>query len=97
MELRITARHFDLSEDIKGYAEKRILPLTRYFDRIMDSHLILSVEKHQKKAELSMGVFGQTLVAHSETDDVYSCIDGVTEKMERQLTKYNDRITDHRK
>ena len=95
--MRITARHFDLTKDIKDYAERKVFPLAKYFDRIIDSHLILTVEKHRKMAELSMGVYGQTLVAHSETDDLYASIDDVTEKMERQLTKYNDRMSDHRK
>lgn len=95
--MRITARHFDLTEEIKNYARKKIEPLSRYFDRIIDTHLVLTVEKHRKSAELSVGVHGQTLVATSETNDLYASIDDVTDKMERQLTKHNDRLSAHRR
>ena len=96
MEIRITARHFDLTEELKSYAESQVTSLSRYYDRILDSHLILTVEKHRKTAELSLGVSGQTLISHSETDDMYVSIDEACDKMSRQLKKYRSRFTDYR-
>lgn len=96
MDLRITARHFDLTQEIQEYAENRVMPLTKYFDRILSSHLILDVEKHRKKAEISTSVYGQLLVSHAVTDDLYASIDEATDKMERQLKKYNAKFNEHR-
>lgn len=96
MEVRITARHFDLTPELKAYAEEKIYPLSRYFDRIIDSHLVLEVEKRRKKAELMLSVFGQSLVAHAVTDDMYVSIDEVMDKLERQLKKYAERFKKHR-
>jgi len=96
MDIRITARHFDLTPELKAYAEKRVLPLHRYFDRIMDAHLILDIEKHRKSAELNISVYGQNLVSHAVTDDMFVSIDETTDKMERQLKRYSARFTEHR-
>ncbi len=95
MELRITARHFDLTPELKAYAESTITALSRYFERIVDAHLVLEVEKHRKRAELTTNVYGQKLVSHAETDDLYVSIDEVVDKMQRQLKRYNARFKRH--
>lgn len=96
MDIRVTARHFDLTQELKDYAETTIEPLRRYFDKIIDTHLILDIEKHRQMAELTMSVYGQNLIAHAVTNDMYASIDEVTDKMSRQLKKYNDRFSEHR-
>ncbi|MCK5832161.1 ribosome-associated translation inhibitor RaiA [bacterium] len=96
MELRITGRHFDLTQEIKNYAETTVLGLNRYSEKILDTHLVLVVEKRRKKAELTLGVYGQQLVSHAETDDLYVSIDEVVDKMQRQLKKYNEKFKEHR-
>ncbi|RKZ29815.1 ribosome-associated translation inhibitor RaiA, partial [bacterium] len=65
------------------------------YDKILDAHLIMNVEKHRKSAELTLSVSGQNLVAHSVTDDLFASIDETTDKMERQLKRYNSRINEH--
>ncbi|HHS50970.1 MAG TPA: ribosome-associated translation inhibitor RaiA [candidate division Zixibacteria bacterium] len=96
MELRITGRRLDLTPEIKDYAETAVAGLDRFFDKIIDTHLILEVEKHRMRAELSVSVHGQQLIAHAETDDLYISIDDVVDKMQRQLKKYNAKMKDYR-
>ncbi|KPJ64105.1 hypothetical protein AMJ44_13395 [candidate division WOR-1 bacterium DG_54_3] len=52
MQIRTTARHFDLTDDLKNFAEKNIEKLEKYFNHIIDSHLILDMEKSRMTAEL---------------------------------------------
>ena len=96
MELRITARHLELTPEIRDYADKRILPLTRYYDHIIDAMLILTNEKHRQQAELSMSLSGKKLIAKCETSNVMASIDEVSHKMERLLREHHDRITNHK-
>ena len=96
METRITARHFDLTDEIKGYADKRMASLDKYEEFIHSPHLILEVEKHRHISELTLNVSGQQLVAHSITNDIYTSIDETTDKMERQLQKFHDKAKDHK-
>jgi len=92
----ITARHFDLSGEMKKKAEAEIDGLRRFFDNIISADLILDSEKHRKKAELKIRVYNQTLTATADTDDIYSSIDAVVEKIKGQLKKYKGKLKDKR-
>ncbi|HEX2897332.1 MAG TPA: ribosome-associated translation inhibitor RaiA [candidate division Zixibacteria bacterium] len=92
----ITARHFELSEEMKSKAEAEIEGLKRFFNNIISAELILDSEKHRKKAELKVRVYNQTLAATADTDDIYSSIDSVVEKIKGQLKKYKGKLKDKR-
>ena len=92
MELQITARHFELTPEIKDHAEENFEGLKRYFDNIISSHLILNVEKHRKAAELQIKVYGQTLRSTEESDNMYVSIESVFDKASGQLKKYKGKL-----
>lgn len=92
----ITARHFDLSNEMKAKAEAEIEGLKRFYDNIISADLILDSEKHRKKAELKIKVYNQTLAATADTDDIYSSIDAVIVKIKGQLKKYKEKLRDKR-
>jgi putative sigma-54 modulation protein len=94
MKVRITARHFDLTEDIKQAAETRLQSLTKYFDNIMDVHLKLDKEKYRHSADLNATVYGAVLSCRADSNDMYASIDEVTTKMEAQIKKYKARLQD---
>ncbi len=95
MQSRITARHFDLTDAIREHVDNRSRHLERYFDRIIDLHWVLDVDKHRHIADLSAKVHGAVLTGRAETSDMKSSVDEVSEKMETQLKKYKSRLKDH--
>jgi len=92
----ITARHFELSNEMKKKAEAEIEGLARFFDKIISAELILDSEKHRKKAELKVKVYNQTLTATADTDDIYNSISAAVEKVKVQLKKYKSKLKDKR-
>jgi len=92
MNTKVTARHFELTSEIKSLAEENFDGLQRYFDHIISCHLILDVEKHRKLAELQVKVFGQTLRSTGETDDMYVSIESAFDKARTQLKKYKGKL-----
>lgn len=96
MELIITARHFDLDNEVKEFSEGRILPLKRFFDRIIEADLVLLSEKHRQIAELTLNIPGGAIVAKAESKDIFESIDKTVAKVERQLIKRKDMMTDHK-
>ncbi|MFP4458463.1 MAG: ribosome hibernation-promoting factor, HPF/YfiA family [Candidatus Zixiibacteriota bacterium] len=95
MELKITARHFDLTDAIKEASRNRIIPMKRFFDKIIDAELVLMSEKHRQIAELTLHLPGGAIAAKSETKDLYESIDKVSEKVEKQLKKRKEKMKDH--
>jgi putative sigma-54 modulation protein len=94
MQIRTTARHFDLTEDLKNFAENQIGKLERYFDHIIDSHLILDMEKSRMTAELKVKVYGTVLSSKHRSFDMYDSVEKVIDKMEAQIKKYKAKLKD---
>ena len=92
MNTRVTARHFEMSEATRTYVEDALVALEKYFDRILDSHLILAKEKDHWKAECVVSVSGKTLTAEAEADLLFPTVDEAVGKLGRQLKKYKAKL-----
>jgi putative sigma-54 modulation protein len=92
MQTRITARHYQLNNGIKEFAEERISSLTKFFENIIDAHIILDQERHNQIAELAVKVYGTHLRSKAKSSDMRASIDQAVEKMEQQLKKYKTRL-----
>jgi putative sigma-54 modulation protein len=91
MEITTTGRRYKLTADLKEAAEKRLAKLERYAEGGMEAHLVLAVEKYRNIAELTLHADGNDLVSREESEEMISSIDGVVDRMERQLKKLNAR------
>jgi putative sigma-54 modulation protein len=94
MQSRTTARHFDLTDELKSFVEKEIDKLEKYFNNIIDTHLILDAEKSRMTAELKVKVQGTVLTSKVRSFDMYESVEKVIGKMEQQLKKYKERLKD---
>ncbi len=92
MPVRVTARHFELTNEIKQHIENRSHHFERFFQNIVDVHWTLDVDKHRHIADASAQVHGTLLTGHSEGPDMRSAIDAAAEKMEVQLKKHKDKL-----
>ncbi|MBD3402708.1 ribosome-associated translation inhibitor RaiA [candidate division GN15 bacterium] len=94
MQKKITARHFDLTPEIREKAEEEMDGLTRFFDNIISAEFILDVERHRRIAELRVKVYKETMSATAETDDMYASIDSAIDKVKAQIKKYKGKLKD---
>lgn len=97
MQITITARHFELTKAIRDYVETSCLKLKKYFDHIITVHATLALENSRNICELSLHAARFSLQSASEEMDMYLSIDTAVDKMEGQIKKLKDRITDHQK
>ncbi len=96
MQKTITARHFDLTPEVKTKAEAEMDSLTRYFDNIVSAELVLNTERHMRTAELIVSVYNSTITGSAETDDMYSSISAAVEKVKGQLKKHKGKLKNKR-
>jgi putative sigma-54 modulation protein len=92
MNISTTARHYDLAPALRDYAEGKVQHLKRYFDHIVNAHLVFSLEKYRHKVEITLHVNGKDFVSEDESDDMYVSVDRSVEKLERQLRRHKDKI-----
>ena len=95
MQLSVKGRNLEITPAIRAYAEEKLSRLTRYLESIVTMHVVLSVDKHRQIAEVTLRVRDLTIRAEEESDDLYSSIDLVVEKLERQILRYKERIMAH--
>ncbi len=94
MQKKISARHFDLTEDLKEKAEAEMDSLTRYYDNIISADLVLDMERHRRLAELKIQVYNQTIASSAESDDMINSITTAVDKVRTQLLKYKGKLKD---
>lgn len=95
MQLTISGHHVDVTEALKDYVTNKITRLEKHHDRITNTHVILTVEKLQQKAEATIHISGADLYADSESEDLYAAIDAMTHKLDRQLIKHKEKHRNH--
>jgi putative sigma-54 modulation protein len=101
MDISVTFRRMQPTESLRTYAEEKISKIKRYLDFPLEAHVVLSVEKFRHIADVTLSVNGTWIKGIEETDDMYSAIDQVMDKLEKQVKKYRSKIrnwrTDNRK
>ena len=95
MRINVTGHHVDITDPLRNYVSEKFERLERHFDHVTDVHVVLSVEKLRQTAEATMHISGGKLFADSTEEDMYAAIDGLTDKLDRQLKKHKEKITDH--
>jgi len=96
MQITFTGHHLDITDALRDFTRDKLARLERHFDRITSISVTFSVEKLRHIVEATLHVPGTALHAGSEsTEDMYSAIDLLVDKLDRQLKKHKDRETAH--
>ena len=95
MQLNVTGRQLEITPALRDYLNNKLTRIERHFDNVTDVRCILTVDKLRHKAEAKINVSGNTLFAESIEDDMYAAIDGLIDKLDRQLKKHKGKLTDH--
>lgn len=97
MEIRLTARHVTVTDDVRNYVESKAQKLPRFYDRIHDIEVILDHASDQFTAEMIVRADNkQTFVASESGPDTFALIDLIVDKLERQLTKHKEKNRNHK-
>jgi len=95
MQINITGHHMDITSALRTYVENKFARLKRHFEHINNIHVILSVEKERQKAEATVQVNRGSLFAENQQEDMYAAIDGLLDKLDRQLKKHKEKLSNH--
>ncbi len=95
MQINLTGHHVDITEPLRNYVETKFAKLERHFDHITNVYVVLNVEKLRQKAEATLHVSGGELFATSEHEDMYAAIDGLIDKLDRQVIKHKEKLRRH--
>lgn len=92
MRLDIRGKNIEITDSLKEYATKRLSKLERYIDDVKVAQVALSVEGEDHKVEVTIPLNGIILRGEETREDMYTAIDMVEEKLEKQIEKYKTRL-----
>jgi putative sigma-54 modulation protein len=95
MQLNITGHHVEITPALRAYVTEKMQRLSRHFDHVISINVIMKVEKLQQMAEATVNAGGRTLFATDKATDMYAAIDGLTDKIDRQVRRLKGRLREH--
>lgn len=96
MQINYTGHNMEVTPALKDFAQKKFDKLIRHFDRITAVNAVFKVEKLRQIAEATILVNKAELHASSESDDLYTAIDLLIDKLDKQLIKHKEKMENHR-
>ncbi len=91
MQINITGQHVDVTSAMKDYVYSKIERLERHYGSITNVQVTLKVEKLRQLAEATLRISGGEVFANAEDEDLYSAIDLLSDKLDRQLIKHKEK------
>jgi len=95
MNLSIIGRHLEVTPAIREYVMNKMARVSRHFDNVIDTQVILSIERLKHTAEITMRVRGKDIHCEANDENLYGAIDLLTDKIDRQVSKYKTKLHDH--
>jgi putative sigma-54 modulation protein len=95
MNLNITGHHVEVTPALHDYVIGKLDRVIRHFDHVTSVHVVLSVQKLNQKAEITLHVKGKDITACAEDGDLYAAIDLLADKLDRQVLKHKGKIVNH--
>lgn len=91
MQVTFTGHHLDVTPPLKEFAMKKLNRLERHFSDVISVALTFKVENLDQIAEATVHIPGTQIHVSEKTDDMYSAIDGLIDKLMRKLKEHKER------
>ncbi|WP_428261241.1 ribosome hibernation-promoting factor, HPF/YfiA family [Haliangium sp.] len=98
MQFSVTFRHMEATEALKEYARERMERIRKYFPDPIAVHVVMSTERgYNHRVDVTMQLHnGLTVAGREASESMYSSIDLVTAKIEKQVRRYKDKLRTHK-
>ena len=95
MNLNLTGHHMEITPALRDYVATKLERVTGHFDQVIDVKVTLSVEKLKQTVDVTLHVPGNDIHAECSDENMYSAIDLVADKLDRQVLKHKEKLGDH--
>jgi putative sigma-54 modulation protein len=96
MEIKIKSIHFDATDALQAFIEKKVGKLEKTYEDIQNTEVQLKVVKpataNNKEASITVTVPGQKLFVEKTCDTFEESIDQCVDSMKVQLTKFKEKM-----
>jgi putative sigma-54 modulation protein len=96
MQTSVTFKNLDPSDHLKSYVTEKLNRFDKLLDNPAEAGVVLIVEKHRHIAEVNITGDRMTVNGKEETGDMYSAIDMVLDKLEKQIKRSKQKTRERR-
>ena len=96
MQTSVTFKNIDSSENLRTYVSDKLDRFDKYLYNPAEASVVLSVEKFRHIAEINIKGDRLNINGKEETEDMYSSIDMVLDKLEKQIKKSKEKLSEKR-
>jgi putative sigma-54 modulation protein len=95
MNLHVTFKNCHSTDALRERAEQKLQKSMKYLREPVEAHMVVQVEKHRHRADITVTAAGEILKAEVETDDMYATIDTLMDKIEGVARRHKERRSKH--
>lgn len=95
MNINFTGHHVDVTPALKAFTNDKFSKLERHFDKITAINVVFNIEKLMQIAEATVLIAKAEFHARAESEDMYTSIDELMNKLDRQLIKHKEKLQGH--
>ncbi|OGV25791.1 MAG: ribosomal subunit interface protein [Legionellales bacterium RIFCSPHIGHO2_12_FULL_37_14] len=96
MQISFTGHHIEITTALKNFAEEKLKKLERHVDHINSINVVFSLEKLDQIVDVTISLNKATVHAQAKALDMYTAIDLIIDKLDRQLVKHKEKLHNHR-
>lgn len=96
--IQVQTRHGSISDATREKIESKVEKLGRFVERISSIDVVVDLEKaDQPKVEIAVITeLKHDFRAEYSSNDLFGCVDLAAEKVEQQMRRFKEKLTDHR-
>lgn len=96
MNIELTGDNVDITPAMKTFTEDKLQKLTTHVEKVSNVRVIFKLDKHEHIVEGTAHVPGKSLHAKAKSENMYSAIDALVDKLMTQLDKYKGKMEERR-
>ena len=96
MQISVSGHHVQITEAIEQYIRKKLRRLEKHYQPIINSQVILTVDKNVQKAETRIHISGAEVFAEAESNNLYTSIDKMVKKLDRKMIEMKRKLVTKR-
>jgi putative sigma-54 modulation protein len=95
MQINLSGHHVEITDSLRDFVNTKFAKLERHFDHINNVYVVLNVEKINQIAEATLHLNGGEIHAKADNQDMYTAIDALIDKLDRQVIKHKEKLKQH--
>ncbi|TMI81297.1 MAG: ribosome-associated translation inhibitor RaiA [Bacillati bacterium ANGP1] len=100
MQIIVAGRNIEISEALRARVTEKVGRLAHHFEQVHKAQVVLRVEPHPGRnqiVEVTVWADGVVLRGEEASADMYASIDHVVDKLDKQISKFRDRVIKRRR